>query len=66
MKKSPRNRHRTPLLIPVENAFDRVGVDRLGPLPRSYARNRHVVVFTEYFTQCPKRLLSQISTLGLL
>ena len=54
-KKSPRNRHRAPLLpIPVENAFDRVAVDCLGPFPRSNAGNRYVVVFTEYLTRWPE------------
>ena len=55
MKKSPRNRHRAPLLSkPVENAFDRVAVDCLGPFPRSNAGNRYVVVFTEYLTRSPE------------
>ncbi|CAB3997885.1 Retrovirus-related Pol poly from transposon, partial [Paramuricea clavata] len=40
MKKSPRNRHNAPLLpIPVENAFDRLAVDCLGPFPLSTAGN---------------------------
>ncbi|CAB4022052.1 Hypothetical predicted protein, partial [Paramuricea clavata] len=51
MKKSPRNRHKAPLLpIPVENAFDRLAVDCLGPFPLSDAGNRYVVIFTEYLT----------------
>lgn len=55
MKKSPRNRHKAPLLpIPVENAFDRVAVDCLGPFPVSNAGNRYVVVFTEYLTRWPE------------
>ena len=54
MKKSPRNRHKAPLLpIPVENAFDRLAVDCLGPFPLSNAGNRYVVVFTEYLTRWP-------------
>ena len=36
MRKSPRNSKKAPLLpIPVENAFDRVAVDVLGPFPPS-------------------------------
>ena len=55
MKKSPRNRHKAPLLpIPVENAFDRLAVDCLGPFPLSNAGNRYVVVFTEYLTRWPE------------
>lgn len=55
MKKSPRNRHKAPLLpIPVENAFDRLAVDCLGPFPLSIAGNRYVVVFTEYLTRWPE------------
>ena len=55
MKKSPRNTHKAPLLpIPVENAFDRLAVDCLGPFPLSNAENRYVVVFTEYLTCWPE------------
>ena len=55
MKKSPRNRHRAPLLpIPVKNAFDGIAVDCLGPFPRSNAGNRYVVDFTEYLTRWPE------------
>ena len=55
MKKSPRNTHKAPLLpIPVENAFDRLAVDCLGPFPLSNAGNRYVVVFTEYLTRWPE------------
>ena len=55
MKKAPRNRHKAPLLpIPVENAFDRLAVDCLGPFPVSNAGNRYVVVFTEYLTRWPE------------
>ena len=55
MKKSPRDRHRAPLLpIPVENAFDRVAVDCLVPFPCFNAGNRYVVVFTEYLTWWPE------------
>ncbi|PFX13456.1 Retrovirus-related Pol polyprotein from transposon 17.6 [Stylophora pistillata] len=41
MSKSPRNTKKAPLLpIPVENAFDRVTVDVLGPFPPSNKGNR--------------------------
>ena len=54
-KKSPQNRHKAALLpIPVENVFDRVAVDCLGPLPVSNTGNRYVVVFTEYLTRWPE------------
>ena len=52
MKKSPRNSKKTPLLpIPVENAFDRVAVDVLGPFPPSNRGNRYVVVFSDHLTR---------------
>ena len=54
MRKTPRNRKKTPLLpIPVEGAFDRVGVDCLRPFPESYSGNRYVVVFSDYLTRWP-------------
>lgn len=44
MRKSPRNTKKAPLLpIPVENAFDRIAVDVLGPFPPSNKGNRYVV-----------------------
>ena len=55
MKKLPRNRHKAPLLpIPVENAFDHLAVDCLGPFPLSNAGNHCVVVFTEHLTRWPE------------
>lgn len=52
MRKSPRNRHKAPLLpIPVQDAFDRVACDIIGPFPVSKAGNRYVVVFSEYLTK---------------
>ena len=52
MRKSPRNSKKAPLLpIPVENAFDRLAVDILGPLPASRKGNRYIVVFTDYLTR---------------
>ena len=52
MRKSPRNRHKAHLLpIPVQDAFDRVACDIIGPFPVSEAGNRYVVVFSEYLTK---------------
>ena len=52
MRKSPRNSKKTPLLpIPVENAFDRVAVDVLGPFPPSNRGSRYIVVFSDYLTR---------------
>ena len=48
MHKTPRNRAKAPLPIPVEGAFDRVAVDCLGPFPESYSGNRYIVVFSDY------------------
>ena len=55
MKKRPRATNKAPLLpIPVENAFDRVGVDCVGPLPVSKSGNRYIVVFSDYLTKWPE------------
>ena len=52
MTKSPRSRHKAPLLpIPVQDAFDRVACDIIGPFPVSKAGNRYVIVFSEYLTK---------------
>lgn len=52
MRKSPRNRHKAPLLpVPVEGPFDRVACDVMGPFPVSKSGNRYVVVFSEYLTK---------------
>ena len=53
MRKSPRNRHKAPLLpIPVQDAFDdRPACDIIGPFPPSKLGNRYVVVFSEYLTK---------------
>lgn len=52
MRKTPRNRHKAPLLpIPVQDAFDRLACDVLGPFPVSKSGNRYVVVFSEYLTK---------------
>ena len=51
-RKTPRNSKRAPLLpIPVGNAFDRVGVDVLGPFPPPRKGNRYIVVFSDYLTR---------------
>ena len=55
MKKTPRARHKAPLLpIPVEGAFDRVAVDCVGPFPPSKSGNRYLVVFSDYLTRWPE------------
>ena len=52
MRKSPRNRHKAPQLpIPVQDAFDRLACDIIGPFPPSKLGNRYVVVFSEYLTK---------------
>ena len=52
MRKSPRNRNKAPLLpIPVQDAFDRLACDIIGPFPPSKLGNRYVVVFSEYLTK---------------
>ena len=44
MRKSPRNSNKAPLLpIPVENAFQRVSVDVLGPFSPSEKGNRYLI-----------------------
>ena len=52
MRKTPRNRHKAPLLpIPVQDAFDRVACDIIGPFPTTKSGNRYVLIFTEYLTE---------------
>ena len=52
MRKTPRNRHKAPLLpIPVQDAFDRVACDIIGPFPTTKSGNRYVLIFTEYLTK---------------
>ena len=52
MRKTPRSSKRAPLLpLPVENAFDRVAVDVLGPIKASKRGNRYIVVFSDYLTR---------------
>ena len=52
------NEHRKPLkkapvqqMPPVERAFQRVGLDVLGPLPVTDQGNKYIVVFTDYLTK---------------
>ena len=55
MKKRPRAINKAPLLpISVENAFERVGVDCVGPFPVSKSGNRYIVVFSDYLTKRPE------------
>ena len=55
MKKRPRVTNKAPLLpIPVENAFDRVGGDCVGPLPITKRGNRYLIVFSDYLTKWPE------------
>ena len=52
MRKTPRNRHKAPLLpIPVQDAFDRVACDIMGPFPTSKSGNRYVLVFIDALTK---------------
>ena len=60
MRKSPRNTKKAPLLpIPVENAFDRVAIDVLGPFAPSNKGNRYVAVFSDYLTRWCKAFRSR-------
>ena len=55
MKKRPHAINNVPLLpIPVENAFERVGVDCVGPFPVSKSSNQYIVVFSDYLTNWPE------------
>ena len=51
-KTTPKNKQKAVTLpIPVESAWQRVGVDCLGRIPETKVRNRHIVVFTEYLSK---------------
>ena len=53
-EKAPKGGYRADLItIPVNGLFDRVGVDRLSPLPVTASGNRYVVVFTDYLMKWP-------------
>ena len=57
MKKSPRNKHKAPLLpIPVGGAFDRVAVDIIGPLKTTTKGNKYIIVFMDYLTRWPEAI----------
>ena len=54
MKKTPRNRHKAPLIpIPVQDAFEIICCDVVGPFPVSKLGNRYVVVFTDLLSKWP-------------
>ena len=40
--------------LPVGQPFDRVGIDLLGPLPKTNSGNRFVIVATDYLTKWPE------------
>ncbi len=49
--RNPRT-HRAPLIpIPVGEAFERLGVDVVGPLPKSNKCNQYIICFTDYLTK---------------
>ena len=57
MRKSPRNSKKAPLLPnPVENAFDRVALDILGPFLVSRKGNRYICVFSDYLSHWCKAI----------
>ena len=57
MRKSPWNSKKEPLLpIPVENVFDRVALDILGPFLVSRKGNRYICVFSDYLSRWCKAI----------
>jgi hypothetical protein len=42
------------VVIPIGAAFERVAVDCLGPLPLTKSGNRHIVLFSCYFSKWPE------------
>ena len=55
MKKTPRNRHKAPLLpIPVQDTFEIVCCNVVGLFPVSKQGNRYVVVLTDLFSKWPE------------
>ena len=55
MKKTPRNRHKAALLpIPVQDAFEIICCDVVGPFPVSKQGNRYVLVFTGLLSKWPE------------
>ena len=54
-RKAPPSKVKAPLQnIPVEGPFHRVGMDILGPLPRTSSGKRYIIVFMDYFTKYPE------------
>lgn len=53
----PRRKQRSPLQTDVVGSpFERVGIDILGPLPRTERNNQYVLVVMDYFTKWPEAL----------
>src|SRR5271168_4342126 len=42
-----------PMKIPVENVFERIALDFVGPLPESHSGNQYIIVATEALTRWP-------------
>ena len=54
-KKNPKVKSHGELLpIPVGEPFDMIGVDVVGPFPKSLKGNKYLVVFTDYLTKWPE------------
>ena len=52
MRKSPKHRQTTPLLpLPIAGPRERWAVDCLGPFVESTAKNRYIVIWTDYCTR---------------
>ena len=52
-----RGKHRLPGVlhpIPVGEPFSQIGIDIVGPLPRTQKGNRYIIVATDYFTKWPE------------
>src|ERR1043166_5884074 len=47
--------------IPVNDIFDRWGIDVVGPLPLSYQGNKYIVVAVDYFTCWPEARLLKVA-----
>jgi len=43
-------------------ALKRMGMDLIGPLPKSKQGNTHTLVMQDYFTKCPKGILLKDAT----
>ena len=54
-QKRQKGRRKEPLhLIQVGRAFERIGIDLVGPLPITQQNNRYIIVVTDYLTQWPE------------